>query len=465
MNCFHLDDFLAGWIGGASSVIVGHPLDTVKTRLQAGKGYKNTLHCVLQIYRKETVAGFFKGLSFPLASITVYNSVVFGFFNNTQRVISKFRHGDERQPCGMLDMTLASMLTGLMSVGLGAPVDLVKIRLQMQTLPCLAENLSLAGTTGNGNGNIAVRSVTLQGQPTYRGPIHCISSILRTEGIRGLYRGAGAMVLRDVPGYTLYFIPYALFRRWLSSEGRSSPHPCSIWVSGGLAGSISWVTATPADVVLSTGSTPADVFLSPGSISWVTATPADVVLSTGSTPADVFLSPGSISWVTATPADVVLSTGSTPADVFLSTGSISWVTATPADVVLSTGSISWVTATPADVVLSTGSTPADVVLSTGSTPADVVLSTGSTPADVVLSTGSISWVTATPADVVKSRLQADALHARKYRGIVHCIVQSYKTEGIHVFFRGASVNAIRGFPMSATMFLGYELSLQFFRGL
>nr|XP_046152107.1 solute carrier family 25 member 48-like [Oncorhynchus gorbuscha] len=314
MNCFHLDDFLAGWIGGASSVIVGHPLDTVKTRLQAGKGYKNTLQCVLQIYRKETVAGFFKGLSFPLASITVYNSVVFGFFNNTQRAISKFRHGDERQPCGMLDMTLASMLTGLMSVGLGAPVDLVKIRLQMQTLPCLAENLNLAGTTGNVNGNIAVRSMTLQGQPTYRGPIHCISSILRTEGIWGLYRGAAAMVLRDVPGYTLYFIPYALFRRWLSSEGRSSPHPCSIWVSGGLA-------------------------------------------------------------------------------------------------------------------------------------------------------GSISWVTATPADVVKSRLQADALHARKYRGIVHCVVQSYKTEGIHVFFRGASVNAIRGFPMSATMFLGYELSLQFFRGL
>ncbi|XP_064829183.1 solute carrier family 25 member 48-like [Oncorhynchus masou masou] len=314
MNCFHLDDFLAGWIGGASSVIVGHPLDTVKTRLQAGKGYKNTLHCVLQIYRKETVAGFFKGLSFPLASITVYNSVVFGFFNNTQRVISKFRHGDERQSCGMLDMTLASMLTGLMSVGLGAPVDLVKIRLQMQTLPCLAENLNLAGTTGNVNGNIAVRSVTLQGQPTYRGPIHCISSILRTEGIRGLYRGAAAMVLRDVPGYTLYFIPYALFRRWLSPEGRSSPHPCTVWVSGGLA-------------------------------------------------------------------------------------------------------------------------------------------------------GSISWVTATPADVVKSRLQADALHARKYRGIVHCVVQSYKTEGIHVFFRGASVNAIRGFPMSATMFLGYELSLQFFRGL
>ncbi|XP_052343463.1 solute carrier family 25 member 48-like isoform X17 [Oncorhynchus keta] len=419
MNCFHLDDFLAGWIGGASSVIVGHPLDTVKTRLQAGKGYKNTLHCVLQIYRKETIAGFFKGLSFPLASITVYNSVVFGFFNNTQRVISKFRHGDERQSCGMLDMTLASMLTGLMSVGLGAPVDLVKIRLQMQTLPCLAENLDLAGTTGNVNSNIAVRSMTLQGQPTYRGPIHCISSILRTEGIRGLYRGAGAMVLRDVPGYTLYFIPYALFRRWLSPEGRSSPHPCTVWVSGGLAGSISWVTATPADVFYLVGhGYSSRRVLSRGSRLLQQTCFCLQVLSRGSR----------LLQLTCFCLQV-LSRGSR---LLQQTCSISWVTATPADVFLSTGSISWVTATPADVFLSTG---------------------------------SISWVTATPADVVKSRLQADALHARKYRGIVHCVVQSYKTEGIHVFFRGASVNAVRGFPMSATMFLGYELSLQFFRGL
>lgn len=38
----------------------------------------------------------------------------------------------------MLDLTVASMLTGLMSVGLGAPVDLVKIRLQMQTQTVLA---------------------------------------------------------------------------------------------------------------------------------------------------------------------------------------------------------------------------------------------------------------------------------------------------------------------------------------
>ncbi|KAM6976499.1 solute carrier family 25 member 48 [Aplochiton taeniatus] len=332
VNCFHLDDFVAGWIGGASSVIIGHPLDTVKTRLQAGQGYKNTFHCVLTIYRKETVAGFFKGLSFPLASITVYNSVVFGFFSNTQRLISKFRYGDGRHPSGMLDLTMASMLTGLMSVGLGAPVDLVKIRLQMQTQPLCAESLHLASNT---TGNIPMRSVVAMSgaqplyrgpasvpgpslctgaQPLYRGPIQCIGSILQAEGLQGLYRGAGAMVLRDVPGYTLYFIPYTLLCGLFNPDSGASPHPGSIWLAGGLA-------------------------------------------------------------------------------------------------------------------------------------------------------GSISWVTATPADVVKSRLQADALQQRKYRGVLHCILHSYRTEGLQVFFRGTTVNAIRGFPMSATMFLGYELSLKFFRGL
>ncbi|XP_052429780.1 solute carrier family 25 member 48 [Carassius gibelio] len=307
MTLFQLDDFLAGWIGGASSVIVGHPLDTVKTRLQAGKGYKNTLHCVVTIYKKENVTGFFKGLSFPLASITLYNSMVFGFFSNTQRLISRYRYGDGRHPCSVLDLTVASMLTGLVSVGMGAPVDLVKIRLQMQTQPVLAENFNLAG-----NGSVPLRSMGIQSQSLYRGPLHCISTILQNEGIQGLYRGAGAMILRDVPGYTLYFVPYTLFCDWLNPDGSASLHPCCIWLAGGLA-------------------------------------------------------------------------------------------------------------------------------------------------------GSISWVTATPADVVKSRLQADAMQHRKYKGILHCTMQSYKTEGIHVFFRGATVNAVRGFPMCATMFLGYELSLQFFR--
>ncbi|XP_013850582.2 solute carrier family 25 member 48 isoform X1 [Sus scrofa] len=242
MGSFQLEDFVAGWIGGAASVIVGHPLDTVKARLQAGTGYGNTLSCIRTVYRRESVFAFFKGMSFPLASIAVYNSVVFGVFSNTQRFLSRHRCPEaEAGPPHMLsDLLLASMVAGVVSVGLGAPVDLIKIRLQMQTQPLQEANLGLKP-----------RAAALGEQPAYQGPVHCIATIVRTEGLAGLYRGASAMLLRDVPGYCLYFIPYVFLSDWITPEAHAGPSPCAVWLAGGMAGAISWGTATPMDVVKS----------------------------------------------------------------------------------------------------------------------------------------------------------------------------------------------------------------------
>ncbi|GAB0195870.1 solute carrier family 25 member 48 [Grus japonensis] len=222
MGSLQLQDFAAGWVGGAASVVVGHPLDTIKTRLQAGQGYGNTLNCVLTVYRNESVAGFFKGMSFPLASIAVYSSVVFGVFSNTQRLLSQLRHGDPSRTPALADVALASMVAGFISVGIGTPVDLVKIRLQMQMQPYIKANIKL--------------KPTVPGFPVYRGPIHCFRTVLQKEGIAGIYRGAGAMLLRDVPGYCLYFIPYTYFCGWITPDGCISPNPSSIWLAGGIAG-------------------------------------------------------------------------------------------------------------------------------------------------------------------------------------------------------------------------------------
>ncbi|XP_025974053.1 solute carrier family 25 member 48 isoform X5 [Dromaius novaehollandiae] len=208
-----------------------------QTRLQAGQGYGNTLNCVLTVYRNESVAGFFKGMAFPLASIAVYSSVVFGVFSNTQRLLSQLRYGDAARAPALPDMALASAVAGFVSVGIGTPVDLVKIRLQMQTQPSLQANVRL--------------KPTVPGFPVYRGPIHCFRTVLQKEGIAGIYRGAGAMLLRDVPGYCLYFIPYAFFCGWITPDGCISPNPSSVWLAGGVAGAISWGTATPMDVVKS----------------------------------------------------------------------------------------------------------------------------------------------------------------------------------------------------------------------
>ncbi|XP_063204979.1 solute carrier family 25 member 48 isoform X2 [Chroicocephalus ridibundus] len=176
-------------------------------------------------------------MSFPLASIAVYSSVVFGVFSNTQRLLSHFRHGDSARAPVLADVALASIVAGFISVGIGTPVDLVKIRLQMQTQPYIEANIK--------------PKPTVPGFPAYRGPIHCFRTVLQKEGIAGIYRGMGAMLLRDVPGYCLYFIPYTFFCSWINPDGCISPSPSSIWLAGGVAGAISWVTATPMDVVKS----------------------------------------------------------------------------------------------------------------------------------------------------------------------------------------------------------------------
>lgn len=72
-----------------------------------------------------------------------------------------------------------------------APIDLVKVRLQSQT----------AGHK-------------------YRGPTHCVAVILREDGVRGLFRGMGALALRDVPCYGLYFLPYEFTCRMLTEKGK-----------------------------------------------------------------------------------------------------------------------------------------------------------------------------------------------------------------------------------------------------
>ncbi|XP_074460390.1 solute carrier family 25 member 48 isoform X4 [Larus michahellis] len=183
MGSLQLQDFAAGWVGGAASVVVGHPLDTIKTRLQAGQGYGNTLSCVLTVYRNESVAGFFKGMSFPLASIAVYSSVVFGVFSNTQRLLSHFRHGDPARAPVLADVALASIVAGFISVGIGTPVDLVKIRLQMQTQPYIEGAISWVTATP-----MDVVKSRLQADGVhlnkYKGTLDCILQSYRNEGLK-----------------------------------------------------------------------------------------------------------------------------------------------------------------------------------------------------------------------------------------------------------------------------------------
>lgn len=63
----YLIDFSIGSISGIIGTFVGHPLDTIKCRLQVNfKEYTNTMGCLVKIIREEKLFGLFKGVIPPI---------------------------------------------------------------------------------------------------------------------------------------------------------------------------------------------------------------------------------------------------------------------------------------------------------------------------------------------------------------------------------------------------------------
>lgn len=91
--------------------------------------------------------------------------------------------------------------------------------------------------------------------------------------------------------------------------------------------------------------------------------------------------------------------------------------------------------------------------------------------------GTVSWGSIYPIDVVKSRLQMQQKHVvanhlnesthiimdRPYASIKDCVVRSYRSEGVGVFFRGLFPTLLRGFPVNAVTFYVYEIVMDFMK--
>ncbi|XP_066439064.1 solute carrier family 25 member 45 isoform X2 [Eleutherodactylus coqui] len=225
-------EFVAGWISGALGLVVGHPIDTVKVRLQTQSRYRGVLDCVVKTYKKETIWGFFKGMSFPVCSVAISNSLMFGSYSNALLYITGTEYKDWNNRPQNHQIFLAGCCGGVVQVYFTAPIDLIKVRLQNQT-----ESFKRQAKLDN-----------LQAR--YRGPVHCAASIFKAEGIKGLYRGSTALVLRDVPTIGLYFLTYEVLCRRMTSVGEI-PGSWTMLFAGGCAGTVGWAAANPMDVIKS----------------------------------------------------------------------------------------------------------------------------------------------------------------------------------------------------------------------
>lgn len=165
----------------------------------------------------------FKGMASPMAGVGMLSAMLFYAYGQIQMVQRRF-HAEET----LTDVFVAGTGAGIFQTILLAPIDNVKIRLQAQT------------------GQIGLDP----SKPLYKGPLHCLSSLYGSHGIRGVYKGMGATLTRDSFSYGVYFAAYEASKRKIS-KGKKEASPLDMFLAGGVAGVVSWLLIYPIDVVKS----------------------------------------------------------------------------------------------------------------------------------------------------------------------------------------------------------------------
>jgi len=237
-------DFLAGCCSGVAGTFGGHPIDTVKVRQQTFTDQLTIRQCIRLSLKNEGITGLFKGMSSPLYTAALVNTTFFGIYGNAVKGMLHISGNQITAKPSLGIVTVAGVVGGAVQVLVSCPVDLVKIKLQMQ------------GTSGAGNYTGAQRNgpinTSLGSRKYFKGPIDCLIVLYKTQGLRGWYKGFTTMLYRDVPSYGLYMFCY----EWIVRNGEKyatndTRQNLLLLFAGGTTGVITWLSILPIDVVKS----------------------------------------------------------------------------------------------------------------------------------------------------------------------------------------------------------------------
>lgn len=222
-----LKSFLSGGFGGMCLVSAGHPLDLVKVRLQTSNEYKGTLDCLTKTYAKDGFRGLYRGMATPLVGVTPIFAICFWGYDMGQRLSRKIWNIHPDEKLGMTQILFAGGFSAIPATAFMTPTERIKCLLQIQ---------------GDS-----------KGPAKYKGPVDAARQLYKEGGIRSLYRGTGATLLRDIPGSIAYFGGYELVKKMLTPAGAKPEDlsPLAVFVAGGMAGVFNWTVAIPPDVLKS----------------------------------------------------------------------------------------------------------------------------------------------------------------------------------------------------------------------
>ncbi|KRZ58730.1 Protein dif-1 [Trichinella nativa] len=215
-----LRNFLAGGIGGVCCVVTGHPFDTIKVRLQtasAATGGISTFSCLKKTVVEEGVLALYKGMAAPVVGV----APLFALYFFGCSIGKRLQQTNADEQLSIIKTFNAGALSGMMTTLIVAPGERIKCLLQVQHQHQRSE-------------------------AQYTGPVDVFKKLYKEGGIRSIYRGTVATLLRDVPASGAYLATYEFLMRSMKSSDVSKT-----LLAGGVAGLANWAVALPQDVLKS----------------------------------------------------------------------------------------------------------------------------------------------------------------------------------------------------------------------
>uniref|UniRef100_A0A1B6EFM0 EF-hand domain-containing protein n=1 Tax=Clastoptera arizonana TaxID=38151 RepID=A0A1B6EFM0_9HEMI len=212
--------FTLGAFAGAMGATAVYPIDLVKTRMQNQRSgsfigelmYRNSFDCFKKVIRHEGFTGLYRGLVPQLMGVAPEKAIKL-----TVNDLVRDKLMDKNGNMPLWGEILAGACAGGSQVVFTNPLEIVKIRLQV------------AGEIASGE---KVRAW----------------GVVKDLGLFGLYKGAKACLLRDIPFSAIYFPSYAHMKAKLADENGYN-HPLTLLLAGAIAGIPAASLVTPADVI------------------------------------------------------------------------------------------------------------------------------------------------------------------------------------------------------------------------
>ncbi|KAF6724893.1 Mitochondrial uncoupling protein 2 [Oryzias melastigma] len=223
---------LAAGSAGCVADLVTFPLDTAKVRLQIqGEGrtavqgqtvkYRGVFGTIVTIVRTEGPRSLYNGLVAGLQRQMTFASVRIGLYDSMKQL---YAGGSEN--AGLGTRLLAGCTTGAMAVAFAQPTDVVKVRFQAQIRLLESGTVKRYGSTTQ----------------AYR-------TIVRDEGLRGLWKGALPNIIRNAIVNCSELVTYDVIKELILKNNLMTDNmPCH-FTAAFSAGLCTTVVASPVDVV------------------------------------------------------------------------------------------------------------------------------------------------------------------------------------------------------------------------